>query len=226
MNCRVEREALDLRCYLVTSGTDRRTVEVAALAAAAGAGVVQVRAKDLSTRDLLTLTQEIAGAVHSVAPATTVLVDDRADVAYAARVAGAPVHGVHLGTDDLPAEAARHLLGPEAIIGLTTGTVELALWAQEQAEFVDYIGAGPFRRTPTKDSGRQPLGLAGYPPIVSATRLPVVAIGDITTADVPALVETGIAGVALVRAVMDAADPAHVVRAVLSAYSPTPTTGR
>ncbi len=207
---------LDLRCYLVTSGTDRRTVEVAALAAAAGAGVVQVRAKELSTRALLDLSVAVAEAVADVAPTTVVLVDDRADVAYAARSQGAPVHGVHLGTDDLPARAARRLLGPDAIIGLTTGTVALARWADRQAVDVDYVGAGPLRPTPTKDSGRPPLGVAGYPPIVAATALPVVAIGGVTPADVPALRRAGVAGVAVVRAVMDAPDPATVVREVLS----------
>ncbi len=217
------RPELDLRCYLVTSGTSRRTVEVAAMAAAAGAGVVQVRAKEASTRELLDLTVAVAAAVHAVAPSTKVLVDDRVDVARAAVLGGAPVHGVHLGTDDLPASAARAILGPDAVVGLTTGTLELAEWAQRQAQVVDYLGAGPFRRTPTKDSGREPLGLAGYPPIVAATTLPVVAIGDVTPADVAALRATGVAGVALVRAVMDAADPASVVRAVLSVSgSPTP----
>ena len=213
---------LDLRCYLVTSGNSRRTVEVAALAAAAGVAVVQVRHKAATARDLLELTLAVAAAVHQVAPATKVLVDDRADVAYAARAAGAHVHGVHLGTDDLPATAARDMLGADAIIGLTTGTVALARWAQQQAEWVDYIGAGPFRRTPTKESGREPLGADGYPPIVAATRLPVVAIGGITVDDVSALAGTGIAGVALVRAIMSASDPAQVVRRVLSDF-PTPT---
>lgn len=213
--------SLDLRCYLVTSGTSRRTIEIAADAAAAGAGVVQVRAKQAATRQLLDLTIAVADAVHAVAPATRVLVDDRTDVAHAARLHGAPVHGVHLGTDDLPADAARAMLGDEAVIGLTTGTVELARWAQQQQEWIDYIGAGPFRRTPTKDSGRDPLGVEGYPPIVAATSLPVVAIGDITPADVPALMGAGVAGVALVRSIMDADDPAAVVRDVLSGC-PTP----
>ena len=210
------RRALDLRCYLVTSGTGPRTVEVAAQAAAAGAGVVQVRAKEASTRELLELVLAVAGAVHAARPATTVLVDDRADVAAVARARGAHVHGVHLGQDDLPIADARALLGPEAIIGLTTGTLELVRASAEVAVDLDYLGAGPFRRTPTKDSGREPLGADGYPPLVRSTMLPIVAIGDVTPADVPALSRTGVAGVALVRAVMDAPDPGTVVREVLA----------
>ena len=143
---------LDLRCYLVTSGADQHTVEVAAAAAAAGAGIVQVRSKQLSTRGLLELTTRVADAVAIAKTATRVVVDDSCEVAWAAMRAGANVHGVHLGQDDLPIPAARELLGPDAIIGLTTGTLELVKDADRYADLLDYLGAGPFRPTPTKDS--------------------------------------------------------------------------
>ncbi|MCE1179895.1 MAG: thiamine phosphate synthase [Micrococcales bacterium] len=209
---------LDLRVYLVTSGTGRQTVEAAAAAAAAGAGTIQVRAKELSTRALLELTCSVAEAVHAAYPKATVLVDDRADVAYAAMRRGAHVHGVHLGQDDLPPAAARELLGPGAVVGWTTGTVGLAQAAEDQADVIDYVGAGPFRLTPTKDSGRPALGVAGYPPIVAATSLPVVAIGSVTAGDVPALARTGIAGGCAVRAIMDAPDPGAATAALLRAW--------
>ncbi|WP_413542670.1 thiamine phosphate synthase [Citricoccus nitrophenolicus] len=215
---RCGREPLDLRCYLVTSGVGPRTVEVAAAAAGAGAGVVQVRAKGATAAGLLELTCAVAEAVRAANPATRVLVDDRADVAWAARRRGAPVHGVHLGQDDLPVRAARGLLGPDAVIGLTTGTPELVRAAEGLRGVIDYVGAGPFRLTPTKDSGREPLGLAGYPPLVAATRLPIVAIGDVTPADAAALAGTGVAGVVMVRALMDADDPGAVVREVLAGF--------
>ncbi len=209
----------DLRCYLVTSGTGRRTIETAARCAAAGAGMVQVRAKGVSTAELLELTCAVAEEVHRARPATRVVVDDRADVALAARLRGVPVHGVHLGQDDLPVHLAREMLGPEAVIGLTTGTPELVAGAERQRPLLDYIGAGPYRLTPTKDSGRAPIGVDGYPALVAGTRLPVVAIGDVTAADAPALAGTGVAGVALVRALMEAVDPDVVVRQVLGAFS-------
>lgn len=215
--------AVDWRCYLVTAGTSRATVEKAAAAAAAGAGVVQVRAKDATTRELLDLTTSVARAVATVAPSTRVLVDDRADIAWAARRAGEPVHGVHIGWDDLPPRDARALLGPDAIIGLTTGTLELVEAAEGLAEVIDYVGCGPFRSTPTKNSGREPLGVQGYPPLVAATRLPLVAIGDVTPTDVPDLAAAGVNGVAIVRAIMNAPDPTPVVRAVLDGFaSPAP----
>ena len=213
---------LNPTCYLVTSGSSRRTVEVAAAAARAGAGIVQVRAKDLSAAGLLELTLAVARAVGRASAATRVVVDDRCDIAFAAMRAGANVHGVHLGQDDLPVADARALLGPRAVIGLTTGTLELVRAAQEVAGLIDYVGAGPFRPTPTKDSGRPALGVAGYPPLVAATSLPVVAIGDVRPADVRALAGTGVAGVALVRAVMNALDPAGAVREVLRGFAARP----
>jgi thiamine-phosphate pyrophosphorylase len=175
-----------------------------------------VRAKDATTAELLELVLAVAEAVHGARPATRVLVDDRADVAAAARTRGAAVHGVHLGQDDLPVADARALLGPEAVIGLTTGTLALVRAAEDLREQLDYLGAGPFRRTPTKDSGREPLGVEGYRPLVAASSLPIVAIGDVTPADAPALAGTGVAGVAIVRALMGAPDPAAVVAEVLS----------
>jgi len=213
-----DRTPLDLRCYLVTSGTGRHTVEVAAAAAAAGAGVVQVRAKDATAAELLELTCAVAEAVHAARPVTRVLVDDRADVAFAARARGAAVHGVHLGQDDLPVTEARALLGPDAILGLTTGTFELVSAAEELRGVIDYVGAGPFRPTPTKDSGRHPIGVEGYPGLVAATSLPVVAIGGVEPQDAPALAGTGVAGVALVRAIMEATDPGAVVGEVLVGF--------
>ena len=209
---------LDLRCYFVTSGTDHRTVETAASAAAAGAGMVQVRAKDVSTRDSLGLVLQVGEAVRRANSATRVVVDDRADVAWAAMRAHGNVHGVHVGSADLPVRDARAILGPDAIVGYTTGTLDLVRSVEPFADALDYVGAGPFRPTPTKDSGRVPLGVQGYPELVAASSLPVVAIGDVQVADVPALAATGVAGVAMVRAIMASDDPAAVVRQVIQAF--------
>ena len=210
----------DLRCYLVTSGTGRSTVDAAAQAARAGAGMVQVRAKDTSAAELLELTVAVAEAVAAAGPETRVVVNDRVDIALAARQRGAAVHGVHLGQEDLPVTDARALLGGGAIIGLSAGTIDQVREADQHHNIVDYLGVGPFRPTPTKDSGREPLGLAGYSQVVAATRLPVVAIGDVTPQDVGQLSGTDIAGVALVRAIMEAQQPGRVVHDVLAAWQP------
>ena len=212
---------IDWRLHLVTSGHGPATVRAAAAAAAAGAGIVQVRAKHLLAGELLDLVLSVAGAVAEVAPTTRVIVNDRADVAHAARRRGAPVHGVHLGQADLPTADARALLGPDALVGLTAGTLEhvRAADARGGAHRPDYLGSGPFRPTPTKDVGRPPVGVAGYPARAAATDLPVVAIGDITRADIAALSATGVAGVAVVREVMGAVDPAAAAAACLREWA-------
>lgn len=210
----------DWRLHLVTSGDGAATVTAAAAAAAAGAGVVQVRCKHLLAGDLLALVVAVADAVAAVAPATRVLVNDRADVAHAARRRGVAVHGVHLGQADLPVAEARALLGPDAVIGLTAGTLNLVREAESRrgVDRPDYLGSGPFRPTPTKDVGRPPVGIEGYRARAAATSLPVLAIGDVTRADVLVLARTGVAGVALVREIMAAPDPGAATQACLTAW--------
>lgn len=209
---------LDLRCYLVTGAPHEKVVDVAAAAAAGGAGVVQVRSKPISVRDLTALAIEVAAAVRQANPATKVLIDDRVDVA-AALMPEHNIHGVHIGQDDLDPRLARQVLGKDAIIGLTTGTLPLVQQANEYADVIDYIGAGPFRPTPTKDSGREPLGLEGYPALVEASRVPVVAIGDVRAEDAADLAATGVAGVAIVRGFMNSPDPRATARQVLTGFS-------
>ena len=209
---------LDLRCYLVTGAPHEKVVDVAAAAAAGGAGVVQVRSKPISVRDLTALAIEVAAAVQQANPATRVLIDDRVDVA-AALMPEHHIHGVHIGQDDLDPHLARQVLGKDAIIGLTTGTLPLVQQANEYANVIDYIGAGPFRPTPTKDSGREPLGLEGYPALVEASQVPVVAIGDVRAEDAADLAATGVAGVAIVRGFKTAPDPRATARQVLTGFS-------
>ena len=125
---------------------------------------------------------------------------------------------MHVGQDDLPVAAARALLGPDAIIGLTTGTRELVESANDVADVIDYIGCGPFRATPTKDSGRSPLGLHAYPELVKLSRVPLVAIGDVTADDAADLAATGVAGLAVVRGIMHAEDPEAYCRELLAGF--------
>lgn len=210
---------LDLRCYFVTgAGTPEQIILTARAAALGGAGIIQVRSKPITAAALYDLTAGVAEEVRRVAPDTKVLVDDRVDVALALIAEGHPVHGVHLGHEDLPVASARALLGPEAIIGLTTGTLELIHAANTQAALLDYVGCGPFQPTPTKDSARPPLGIEGYPPIVAASALPVVAIGGVTVNDVANLAATGVAGVAIVRGFMNAEHPRHYAAEVLTEF--------
>lgn len=211
---------LDLRCYVVTgNGSIDEIVDTAQQAAAGGAGVIQVRSKPIEAGQLLQLAEQVALAVADTNPATKVLIDDRVDIAAILMRRGLPVHGVHVGQSDIPVTAVRELLGPDAIIGLTTGTAELIHQANEHADIIDYVGAGPFRPTPTKDSGRRPIGLNGYPHLVEISKLPIVAIGDVQPHDVADLAATGIAGVAMVRAFIDAPSATELAQKVIADFS-------
>ncbi|WP_273414219.1 thiamine phosphate synthase [Corynebacterium appendicis] len=206
---------VDFRCYFVTgAGAPDQIVETARAAAQGGAGIIQVRSKPISARDLYDLGLSVVTAVQEVNPDIRVLIDDRVDVALALKPHG--VAGVHIGQDDLNPRIARDLLGPDAIIGLTTGTLDLVEAANDFADVIDYIGAGPFRDTPTKDSGRTPLGLDGYPALVEVSALPIVAIGDVTVEDAEDLARTGVDGVAIVRGIMNAENPRDYVEHVIA----------
>ena len=209
------RPRLDLRCYFVT-GQGPDVVERARQAAAGGAGVIQVRSKPITARELYALSRAVAEAVHSVNPQAHVLIDDRVDVAAALK--GHGVAGVHVGQDDLDVRVVRELLGPDAIIGLTTGTLELVQASNEHKDVIDYIGCGPFRDTPTKDSGRAPIGLEGYPELVAASELPLVAIGDVTADDAFDLARQGVDGLAIVRGIMHADDPEAYCQRVVAEF--------
>lgn len=211
------RKSLDLRCYFVTGQPAADVARIAASAAAGGAGVIQVRSKPIAEPALERLACEVADAVAAANPRTRVLIDD--NVPLAARLMETHhIHGAHIGQDDMDPRAARELLGPNAILGLTTGTLALVEAANAYADVIDYVGAGPFRPTPTKDSGRAPLGLDGYPPLVAASKVPVVAIGDVHASDAAALAATGVAGVAIVRGFMRAEDPRAMAAGIVKDF--------
>lgn len=132
------------------------------------------------------------------------------------------VHGVHLGKNDMPPRQAREELGPHAIIGVTANTAEDIL-AMRGID-VDYVGLGPFRFTTTKSALSPVIDLDGYRDIMSAIRnagseLPVVAIGGITLDDIDPLMETGINGVAMSGAIINAPDPKEYTAKVIEALN-------
>lgn len=211
--------AYDLSLHLVT---DHRmpfadVVEIVDAAAASGASIVQFRDKDASGRDLF---ERVTALADVIAGRAVFVVDDRVDVALAARAAGARVDGVHLGQSDLPVIAARRLLGPDALIGWTANTpAHLAAAAALPAGTVDYLGVGVIRATTTKPDHPRPLGVGGFAELVASTPLPCVAIGGIEVGDVAPLRRAGAAGVAVVSAVSGAEDPASATRALREAWA-------
>ena len=206
---------LDLSVYLVTDTQQcgaRGVPAVVASAVGGGVRIVQIRDHEASAAELLALVLAVADVLDE---RTTLLVDDRVDVALAARLAGARVHGVHVGQSDLPVSAARALLGPDAVIGLTANTpAHLRAAHALPAGTVDYLGVGVIRPTATKPDHPAPLGIEGFAELAASTALPCVAIGGVGLPDAAALRAAGAAGLAVVSAICTAEDPAAAAAAL------------
>lgn len=192
-----------------------RLRDIVDAAVGAGVDVVQLRAKSASAREMI---QQAVTLSDVIDRRCLLLVDDRVDVALAARDAGARVDGVHLGQSDVPPALARRLLGAQAVIGWTANTPQhLAAASALRARTVDYLGTGVIRPTATKADHPPPLGVAGFAALAAQTPLPCIAIGGVGEGDVEALRRAGAAGVAVVSAVCAAEDPAAATRALRTA---------
>ena len=194
--------------------TDRRLaaprdiVQVVRDALRAGCPAVQLREKELPPRDVLPLAHAVRRATHDAG--ALLVVNDRLDVALAV---GAD--GVHLGPDDLPVAHARELAPPGFLIGYSAAT---AAGAQSAiASGADYIGCGPVFPTTTKPDAGSAIGVARLARIAKAADAPVVAIGGITPDNAPAAIHAGAAGVAVISAVMTAADHRATTSRLLAA---------
>jgi thiamine-phosphate pyrophosphorylase len=180
-------------------------VELARLAAAGGADAVQFREKrSWTTRTL----SETATLMRRALDGTVVclVVDDRVDVALAAGV-----RAVHLGRDDLDVATARRALGRDALIGGTANSLAEAV--RVGATDVDYLGVGPVFGTRSKANPAPPLGVDGFRAIVEAVSKPIIAIGSITPDRIPAVLDAGAHGIAVISAVVCQDDPAAATRA-------------
>lgn len=173
------------------------------LALDGGCRWVQLRMKDASIHDFLRIGKEVRRLCDSYQ--ATFILDDHVELV---REIGAD--GVHLGKKDMPVAEARKTLGNDCIIGGTANTFDDVKMHYEAS--ANYIGCGPFRFTTTKQGLAPVLGLEGYRSIIAQMSaegidLPMVAIGGITAEDIPAIMQTGVSGIALSGAVLRAADP-------------------
>ena len=126
-----------------------------------------------------------------------IIINDRVDIALALRAAG-----VHLGQDDLPPDAARRILGPDAIIGFSTRNLEQAKFAAQRP--VDYVAIGPIFATSTKQSSNPPVGLDGLAHVSqSLGSLPLVAIGGITAENIESVIRAGANVAAVISDIWD-----------------------
>lgn len=163
----------------------------------AGVRGVQLREKDLPSGDLLTLARAVRTALDPFD--VSLLINDRADIA---RIVQA--RGVHLPEAGLPPDAVRICLSDDALVGVSTHSLESARRAE--ASGADFITFGPVYHTPSKAPYGPPLGLAALEQATEAVRVPVFAIGGITPERARACLEAGAYGVAVISAVLAAPD--------------------
>jgi len=174
----------------------RSHVEVASQIVRGGAGIIQLRDKQLSKKELLPIVQQLRNlcAEHDA----LFIVNDHLDLALAA-----DADGVHLGQDDLPVEVARKLLPMDKILGCSARTIDLATAAESDG--ADYIGVGSMYPSPTKETAPV-IGLEGLRRIKQAVSIPIVAIGGITKNNAVEVMAAGACSVAVISAIMQAED--------------------
>jgi thiamine-phosphate pyrophosphorylase len=210
MGTRLDPHAL--RVYVVTSGTlvpGRAHREIAAAAIAGGATAIQLRAPELDDVELLPIAREIVDVCRDAG--VLCIVNDRVDVAVAA---GAD--GVHVGQDDEP-EAARAMLGPDRVLGISVRDADQARAAA--AAGADYLGVTVWS-TATKPEAVAG-GLDGLSAVAGASPLPVVGIGGIDATNAAEVIHAGAAGVAVISAVVAATEPVMATRALRDAVDRT-----
>lgn len=194
--------------FITHSNTRYDYVEGARLALEGGCRWIQLRMKDAQEVEFLLAAKQI-GAMCKEYGATFIL-DDHVEWVG---ITGAD--GVHLGKNDMPVDEARNQLGANRIIGGTANTFEdiERLWRQG----ANYIGCGPYRFTTTKKNLSPVLGLDGYRHIISKMKahdinIPVVAIGGILQPDIKDVMATGVSGIAVSGAILNAENPVEEMK--------------
>ena len=203
----MNREAL--RLYLVTNRYQdslESFLEKIETACRSGVTIVQLREKNLTTNQYYQLAKEVKEITDDYQ--VPLIIDDRLDVCLAVDAAG-----LHIGDDELPVSVARQVLGPDKILGVTAKTVKRALEAEEGG--ADYLGTGAIFPTTTKENAPITL-ISTLKTICQRVAIPVVAIGGLTSENIDQLIGTGIAGVAVVRDLMQAEDVEAKTQAFLT----------
>ena len=188
-----------LRLYLVTNryqDSVESFLEKIETACRSGVTIVQLREKNLTTNQYYQLAKQVKEITDAYQ--VPLIIDDRLDVCLAVDAAG-----LHIGDDELPVSVARQVLGPDKILGVTAKTVKRALEAEEGG--ADYLGTGAIFPTTTKENAPITL-ISTLKTICQRVAIPVVAIGGLTSENIDQLIGTGIAGVAVVRDLMQAED--------------------
>jgi thiamine-phosphate pyrophosphorylase len=171
--------------------------------------LIQLRGKELTGRELHQWSLEAVETAHDLG--VQIIVNDRADVALSVGAAG-----VHVGQDDLSPRSARRVLGPDAIIGCSTHSVDEAREAARGP--ASYVAIGPVFATPTKASPYHPLGPEGVSQVRKAVSKPLVAIGGISEDNGRAVVDAGADSLAVISALMSASDLEDAARRMMESW--------
>ena len=213
----------NIHLQFITHYTEKCSyIDSAKIALEGGCRWIQLRMKDVSETTLehhALIIQEMCKEYGA-----TFIIDDNVFLAKKINA-----DGVHLGKNDMPITEARRILGDDYIIGATVNTFEdilkitnsLSSTANSQRPMVNYFGCGPFRFTQTKQKLSPILGIEGYKEIVKKKLeqnidIPIVAIGGISNADIPHILETGIDGIALSSAILKAENPIEEMKNIVS----------
>ncbi len=197
---------IDYSLYVILdarASQGRSLLDIAQSSVKGGATVLQLREKNLTTRQLVYAALELRMWAHEAH--VPYIINDRVDIALAV-----DADGVHLGPDDLPLDMARRILGPQRVIGVSAGTVEEAREAERAG--ADYIGVGAVFATASKADAGEPIGVGGFGEIARAVSIPAVAIGGVGYENAALPVAAGAAGVAVISAVVGAPDVERATR--------------
>ena len=207
--------SLDYSLMLVTDRPlclGRDLLDVVEQAVQAGVTAVQLREKQLPTREFICLGRELKKRLQP--RSIPLFINDRLDVALAV---GAD--GLHVGQEDMHVSDVRALAGLELAVGLSVNSIQDIMEANTLD--VDYLGAGPVFPTATKEDAKEALGIEGLQALITSSRHPVVAIGSINQGNVAQVIKAGARGVAVVSAICAAESPlestAQLIRAIRNA---------
>jgi len=202
---------LDLSLYLVTDKSDdvEKFLKTIEEAIKGGVSVVQIREKTADTLDFYNLALKVKKITTKYN--VPLIINDRVDVALAI-----DADGVHVGQSDMPCDVTRKLVGPNKIVGVSAATIDEAKKAEKDG--ADYIGTGAVFPTSTKDDAPK-ITKKELKEVVDSINIPVVAIGGITIDNASELIDTGIAGLSVVSAIMSSDDPKKSSEMLLNIFN-------
>ena len=207
---------LESRLFLVTDRhqtNGRPLVHLLQRVLTAVVPAIQLRERDLSARELVTLAREVQAVTAS--RRSQLLINDRIDVALALEGVG-----VHLRSNSLPVSIARQLLGAQRLLGVSVHAVEEAV--QVESLGADYIVLGPIYETPSKQMFGPPLGIHTLEKACRLVRIPIIGIGGVTAARAREMRRAGAFGVAVITAILGATDVESAARELLDAVTLLP----